>query len=231
MTQGITTKGHAVPRNRLLGLVLVLTAGAVAGLTPDSLGASGEIGEVAVGAAKKTAVVDHVADGDTIQVEINGREEDIRFIGIDTPEVYGGVECGGPEASASMKRMLKPGDRVNLVRDRTQDNRDYYGRLLRYVELDGQDLGRKQLVRAGPRSTSSTSRSAGSGRTEAPSARPARAAEGHGGSAVASIAPEAERQEASPLSDLPLDDLSHRDLESQFPGPAEPKLDFLEPDD
>jgi Staphylococcal nuclease homologue len=41
--------------------------------------------------------------------------------------------------------MLKPGDRVRLVRDRSQDNRDYYGRLLRYVELRGRDLGRKQI--------------------------------------------------------------------------------------
>ena len=96
-------------------------------------------------AAARSAVVDHVADGDTIQVEIGNREEDVRFIGIDTPEVYGGVECGGRPASASMKRMLKPGDRVTLVRDRSQDNRDYYGRLLRYVELDGRDLGRKQV--------------------------------------------------------------------------------------
>lgn len=39
----------------------------------------------------KRAVVDHVADGDTIQVKIHGREEDVRLIGIDTPEVYGGV--------------------------------------------------------------------------------------------------------------------------------------------
>lgn len=97
------------------------------------------------GAAAKSAVVDHVADGDTIQVQIGDREEDVRFIGIDTPEVYGGVECGGRPASASMKRMLEPGDRVTLVRDRSQGNRDYYGRLLRYVELDGRDLGRKQL--------------------------------------------------------------------------------------
>jgi hypothetical protein len=102
-------------------------------------------GQPARSKAAKGAVVDHVADGDTIQVAIRGREEDVRFIGIDTPEVYGGVECGGREASASMKRMLKPGDRVRLVRDRSQDNRDYYGRLLRYVELRGRDLGRKQI--------------------------------------------------------------------------------------
>lgn len=90
-------------------------------------------------------VVDHVADGDTIAVRIGGRDEDVRFIGIDTPEVYFGVECGGPQASASMKRMLKPGDRIDLIRDRSQDNRDRYGRLLRYAELKGRDIGQRQL--------------------------------------------------------------------------------------
>jgi endonuclease YncB( thermonuclease family) len=94
---------------------------------------------------KRQATVDHVADGDTIQVAIDGRQEDVRLIGIDTPEVYFGAECGGPQASAAMKRMLKPGDRVRLIRDRSQANRDRYGRLLRYVELAGRDLGRKQI--------------------------------------------------------------------------------------
>jgi hypothetical protein len=46
-----------------------------------------------------------------------------------------------------MKRMLKPGDRIELFRDRSQDNRDRYDRLLRYVELEGRDIGRKQLRR------------------------------------------------------------------------------------
>jgi micrococcal nuclease len=96
-------------------------------------------------AAAKSATVDYVVDGDTIRVFIGGRREYVRFIGIDTPEVYGGAECGGRAASSSMKRMLEPGDRVTLVRDRSQDNRDYYDRLLRYVELGGNDLGRKQL--------------------------------------------------------------------------------------
>jgi len=96
-------------------------------------------------ALERVAVVDHVSDGDTIEVGIKGRAERVGLIGIDTPEVFGPVECGGPEASASMERLLKPGDRVKLVRDRSQTNRDYYGRLLRYVELKGSDLGRKQL--------------------------------------------------------------------------------------
>lgn len=98
-------------------------------------------------APTQRAIVDHVADGDTIKVVTNGRGEYVRFIGIDTPEVYDGVDCGGPEASASMKRLLKAGDRVRLVRDYSQDNRDIYGRLLRYVEFEGRDLGRKQVTK------------------------------------------------------------------------------------
>lgn len=95
---------------------------------------------------KKARVVD-VVDGDTIQVRSRRRTKDVRLIGIDTPEVYGGRECGGPQASESMKELLDPGDRVTLIRDLSQDARDRYGRLLRYVERGGLDLGRKQVLR------------------------------------------------------------------------------------
>ena len=86
-----------------------------------------------------------VIDGDTIKVRLRGRARDVRLIGIDTPEVYGGVECGGRRASRSMKRMLDRGDPVRLIRDRSQDNRDRYGRLLRYATLRGRDVGRRQI--------------------------------------------------------------------------------------
>jgi endonuclease YncB( thermonuclease family) len=86
-----------------------------------------------------------VTDGDTIKVRFKGRTRSVRLIGIDTPEVYGGVECGGKQASRSMKRMLDPGDRVKLVRDRTQDRKDRYGRLLRYVKRKGRDVGKRQI--------------------------------------------------------------------------------------
>lgn len=46
-----------------------------------------------------------------------------------------------------MTRLLEPGDRVRLVRDPSQDNRDSYDRLLRYVIHDGRDVGRMQLRR------------------------------------------------------------------------------------
>lgn len=69
----------------------------------------------------------------------------MRLIGIDTPEVYFGEECGGRQASASIKRILGAGDRVRLVRDPTQAARDRYDRLLRYIQRRGRDVGKRQV--------------------------------------------------------------------------------------
>jgi len=79
-----------------------------------------------------------VTDGDTIVVRSgSGRRSKVRLIGIDTPEVFGGLECGGRQASASMKRLAAPGRRVRVYGDPTQDRRDRYGRLLAYVKTRG----------------------------------------------------------------------------------------------
>lgn len=94
--------------------------------------------------------VDQVIDGDTVDVLLRGGAvKRVRMIGIDTPEVYGGVECGGPEASASLKLLLPEGRRVRLVSDPSQDRVDRYGRLLRYV-IDAEqsrDVNRTQIWR------------------------------------------------------------------------------------
>ncbi len=125
-------------------LFTVAVAPAMGG--PDAPRGSGFPGAKAAKAKATKAVVDHVADGDTIKVVLGGgREEYVRFIGIDTPEVYGTPECGGAEASAAMKRMLQPGDKVKLRRDRSQGNKDDYGRLLRYVFVKRRDLGQVQV--------------------------------------------------------------------------------------
>lgn len=72
-----------------------------------------------------------VVDGDTVDTKIVGR---IRILGIDTPEVYGGKECWGPEASDFAKETLT-GKTVIVRRDITQDKEDHYGRTLAYVIL------------------------------------------------------------------------------------------------
>ncbi len=87
------------------------------------------------------ATVIRVIDGDTIEVRLaRGAVEDVRLIGIDTPEVYGGTECGGSQASRFTTRVLPRGTKVVLTSDRTQDRRDRYGRLLRYVEKSNGDV-------------------------------------------------------------------------------------------
>jgi micrococcal nuclease len=79
-----------------------------------------------------------VTDGDTIQLVGIGP---VRLIGIDTPEVYGGVECFGREASEFAKRLLPLGIRVRYRVG--VEERDRYARLLAYVWLpDGRMLNR-----------------------------------------------------------------------------------------
>lgn len=96
------------------------------------------------------ARVIRVSDGDTILVGMpNGARRYVRLIGIDTPEVYGTSECGGSQASQSLKNMLAPGTGVLLVSDPSQANKDRYDRLLRYVikRSSQVDVGRAQLQR------------------------------------------------------------------------------------
>ena len=69
--------------------------------------------------------VNRVIDGDTIELT-NGQH--VRLVQIDTPEVYGGYECYGPQASATAKRLLPAGTRVLLQFEPASDPVDQYGR-------------------------------------------------------------------------------------------------------
>jgi micrococcal nuclease len=84
------------------------------------------------------AKVRRVVDGDTIEVDIQGKFYTVRYIGIDTPETVHPnrpVECFGKEASRR-NRQLVAGKVVGLEKDVSETDR--YGRLLRYVWVDGQ---------------------------------------------------------------------------------------------
>lgn len=90
-----------------------------------------------------------VTDGDTLHVDIDGRDERVRLIGINTPETVDpriDAECFGKEAKNRMEDIAD-GELVRLEYDETQNSRDVYNRILAYVYLeDGQMLNRKMVA-------------------------------------------------------------------------------------
>lgn len=82
-----------------------------------------------------------VVDGDTVDVvSTSGHTERIRVIGIDTPERG---ECGYADATSALHRMIT-GKHVLLVPG-ARDDRDHYGRLLRYIDVADVDAGLQQI--------------------------------------------------------------------------------------
>jgi micrococcal nuclease len=100
------------------------------------------------GPSAVTVLVTRVVDGDTVEAQIEGEIEDVRLIGVDTPEtVKPGEpgECFGPQASRFAHGLLA-GERVRFVFG--AERRDPYGRLLAYAYLDGRFVN-ATLVRRG----------------------------------------------------------------------------------
>lgn len=98
--------------------------------------------------SKKNATVTRVIDGDTIEVNYNGRSEDVRLLLIDTPETVHPskpVEPFGPEASQFVKKTLT-GQKVRIKVG--SEERDKYDRLLAYVFIDGTTI-QEMLLKKG----------------------------------------------------------------------------------
>ncbi len=140
------------PPRGWIGVVLVLLAGLALFLQPGPKDGgtgrerSGGGGEPS--AEPVEAFVTRVVDGDTIEAEFGGRSEDVRYIGVDTPETVkpgAPVGCFGPRASAFNHATVER-RHVRLVFD--AERRDIYGRLLAYVYL-GKDFINAELVRRG----------------------------------------------------------------------------------
>ncbi len=89
--------------------------------------------------SENTVFVTRVIDGDTIEIEGGYR---VRYIGIDTPERD---EPYYWEASG-VNRNLVEGKEIRLEKD--VENKDEYGRLLRYVWVDD-TMVNAELVRLG----------------------------------------------------------------------------------
>jgi micrococcal nuclease len=80
-------------------------------------------------------LVASIIDGDTLKLD-NGQR--VRLVQIDSPEAKG--ECYGAKATAALRQLLPAGTEVKIVRDRKLDNKDRYGRLLRYVFAGEQNV-------------------------------------------------------------------------------------------
>lgn len=95
--------------------------------------------------------VNHFVDGDTIAVNMNGKAEKVRFIGVDTPETHKPntpVQCYGPAAAAFTQNTIGK-NKVRLESDPLSTDRDRYGRLLRYVYLPDGALVNEKLIQGG----------------------------------------------------------------------------------
>jgi len=129
-----------------VALATVACSGIGAFLTQVPLTGTSEPGPMP---ERTPARVVRVIDGDTIEVEIGGREYRLRYIGIDAPETVKEntpVEWMGPEASAANKALVS-GKVVYLEKDVSDTDR--YGRLLRYVFLANGTFVNGELVRQG----------------------------------------------------------------------------------
>lgn len=98
-----------------------------------------------------TYAVASFEDGDTITVNMEGKVERVRFIGVDTPETKDPrkpVQCFGKAASSFTKNLIG-NQRVRLAADPTNSNRDRYSRLLRYIYLPDGTLVNKKIIEEG----------------------------------------------------------------------------------
>jgi micrococcal nuclease len=87
------------------------------------------------------ATLAYVLDGDSIEVEIEGRTEEIRLIGVNAPERD---ECFGERARGALVAYLD-GENLVLVTGSDSDT-DQHGRRLRYVYAGGENINRRLLA-------------------------------------------------------------------------------------
>ncbi|MEX0881599.1 MAG: thermonuclease family protein [Candidatus Saccharimonadales bacterium] len=128
-----------------LVLIALIAFGVLLILQIDVLRKRAEVGQPGLYA------VSEFIDGDTVAVNMNGSNEIIRMIGVDTPETHRPntpVQCYGPQAADYIKRLIGK-SRVRLQADPLNTNRDRYDRLLRYVYLPDGTLVEEKLISEG----------------------------------------------------------------------------------
>ena len=87
-------------------------------------------------------------DGDTCYVTVDGTETKIRLLELDTPEI------SKPKCEAEKTLGLEARDYVNnlienasTIEFKTDYKKDYFGRILSYLIIDGEDVSEKLVER------------------------------------------------------------------------------------
>jgi endonuclease YncB( thermonuclease family) len=106
-------------------------------------GCTGSGDETTTTTTGTTAVVEWVNDGDTLTLTSGAK---VRLVQIDAPELE--TDCYGRAALKALVALAPKGTHVTLAADRRLDDRDSYGRLLRYVLVRGENVN-VELVREG----------------------------------------------------------------------------------
>lgn len=119
-------------RITLILFAIIVAAIALAAATSQSQHESLDLAEV------QAAHVERVIDGDTIEVSIGSTKQTVRLKGVDCPEsVHPEASRNTPEGkvASSFTRSVCEDATVWIEQDSAGDDKDQYGRLLRYVWL------------------------------------------------------------------------------------------------
>src|SRR6056297_1283327 len=163
-------------RTRLVALIGVVLLVALAGCTGNPVDEPATPEEPntestetttldAVDGESVTVTVTRVIDGDTMEIEYaNGTEDTVRLLGVDTPEttllrVSPDEFTGIPDTTAGRDHLFNWGERattlaedelegtqVEMVFDPDSDRRGYFGRLLVYLYVDGENFNGQLLA-------------------------------------------------------------------------------------
>lgn len=98
----------------------------------------------------ETAVVSRVVDGDTIEVQVNGRAERVQLLGVDAPVAVDprrSAQCLGPQATVYLSSLLPVGSTVRLEYGAERTTAD--GRTLAAVFVDLDRLVNAEMARTG----------------------------------------------------------------------------------
>ena len=97
--------------------------------------------------AKEEVSLVKCVDGDTAIFKINNKEEKVRFLAIDTPEITTNVEFYGNEAKEYTCNRLTNATKIELEYD-PKASKDKYDRLLAWIYVDN-ILLQKEIVEKG----------------------------------------------------------------------------------